>query len=204
MKNGNQITKAILLQHIAMETANMASPGHFLGHVLKGEDKQKKKTKKKLIDFFSVSEKFPIGNLWHGKVRPDCYKGWHKEQIENLSCVIRGHIISLHNHQKRTAFAVAAKLLDTFMHQLMKYDRFRYLYKVLYLPLDRRALGKISQQHILGVPVCQQLLDRAQEYQDNPYSMPSRCYYKIQKELINLSSDCGLKARIELNCLLWA
>jgi len=182
--NVNQINNAILFQQIAKETAKAASPGHFFGHVLKGEHKKKEKTKKKLIDFFSDSKQFPIGNLWHRDLRPDCYKGWHKEQTENLSCVIRGHIISLHNHQKRTAFAVTAKLLDIFMHQLMKYNRFRYLYKVLYLPLDSKALQSISQQNVFGVTVCQQLREMAQKFQHDTYSMSSKSYYKIQKELV--------------------
>lgn len=208
MVNGDNITKEEFLTHIAEETTRMAAPGHFYGHVLKN-----KGTKDKVTSFFV--KKFPIKDLWEGTVKPKDYQNWHKRQINGLSRVIDGHIKQLPKKSPkkppRTSFSIAAKLMDTFMHQLMKYERFRYLYKSLYLPLDREALSQLSRKTIHGVEVPEKLHQIASEYKSNPYSISAKKYIKIQEKLSvllkhfnkDLPKDCRLKARIELNCILW-
>ena len=208
MVKGKIITKEEFLEHIAKETARMSSPGSFYGRVLRD-----KKTKEKVTNFFI--EIFPIKGLWNHKLQSRNYKNWHKRRISDLGTIINGHIKPLPKKSPKTSFSIAAKLLDTFMYQLMKYERFRYLYKALYLPLDRGALSQLSRKTIKGVEVPKKLNSIATHYWDNPYSIPLKQYMNIQKELIelliellkrfnnNLPKDCRLRARIELNCILW-
>ncbi|HCO92826.1 MAG TPA: hypothetical protein DIU00_02555 [Phycisphaerales bacterium] len=120
MASRNFINAADFLTHIARETASIAAPGSIYGRVLVGE-----RIKQKVTEFFTDSELFPMIDLWNCSVNTEYYQNWHKLQVNGLSNVIGEHIKQLHNHTPRISFPIAAKLLDTFMHQLMKYERFR-------------------------------------------------------------------------------
>ena len=71
------------------------------------------------------------------------YDGWHITRVNCLSQVIEDGNYRQDNND--TSLALSAKLVNTFMHQLMKYDRFRYLYRGLHLPLDRTVFQRLCR-----------------------------------------------------------
>ena len=109
------ITHDELLEHIARETARMSYPGSMSrGNkpvVTKG-------TKAKLEEYFALS--FPMCQVWSSASQLagiSEYECWHKDEIKKIAGAIKAHV-SPHNNPK----GVAAKFLNTFMHQLMKYE----------------------------------------------------------------------------------
>lgn len=196
--------KEVVLKNIVFETTRMASPGSFYGRVVCN-----KYTKNQVASFFS--DIFPINDLWNHVVILDKYSEWHLEQTNRLNEVIKDHIRQLPNRTRRIPFPISAKILDTFMHQLMKYERFRYLYNYIFLPLDQKALQRMSLLTINRVKVPEDLRQLAIKYKNEAYSIPYQEYIRIQNMLpillnkLNqvLPEDYRLNARIELNCVLW-
>ncbi len=203
------LNKSEYLKAIARETARMSYPGRTSGSILR--NKKRNKVKDAIEDFF-VS-KFPIEILWGGdeKAKGDGYERWHKQQVESLSKVIKEFEKSNSNN---TYFAISAKLLDTFMHQLMKYEKFRYLYKELHLPLDNQAFFNLAVKlnEIEEKPQMCGLRGLVNKYKNKAFTINSDDYYEIQKKLDGLEScfketlkeeGVMLKSRVDLNCILW-
>ena len=200
-KNKDQkikLTKSEFLKQIAVETAKMSYPGSMsrgISPIVKAG------TKAALQEYFENT--FPIDKLWDEQLNE--FNDWHKERVEEISKRLAHKYYS----KDRSANAISAKFLNTFMHQLMKYEKFRYLYKKLHLPLDTQVFNKLSGGLNGLVP------DSLKNFttDNNAYAIDYKQYTKVQEHLENLWKDynknnflpkeCKLQARIELNCVLW-
>ncbi len=189
------------LKFIATETARMAWPGSMM----RGRHQiLKKEAKKKTETFFA--EEFPIRALWDNlAVVADDYRNWHRKVCRDLARWLVKH--KRMGAEGNIPEAVAAKLLDTFMHQLMKTERFRVLWPELYLPLDRRVFAVLHSPDIEldGKDRINEILRKS------PYSISRKEYETVQESLLSLlalqKSKTSFRredlwtSRIELNCL---
>ncbi len=208
------LTKEEYLKAIARETAKMSYPGAMS---MQPEGKQIviRDTKKELEKYFE--EKLLIKELWDKKFRAQrAYDDWHRCQTKNISKKV---VKKRCGNKKNNSDAISAKLLNTFMHQLIKYEKFRYLYKYLHLPLDRGAFKELSKKlgQIDELEVSKKQKNELKrlnklvgKYCNCPYSIGPKDYIEIQKGLLKLVkiwnqclSEFKIKARIDLNCLLW-
>ena len=172
-----------------------------------------KVNKSKVERYFQ--SKFPIESLWNRSLtNGNTFDEWHKKRVEDLDKIIKNHINQPKNGTKRVAYAISAKLLNTFMHQLMKYKEFRYLYKYLHLPLDGQVFKNLARElkEIENPQSLKELRDLAQEYKNQAYTLNYDKYKKIQEKLNCLqkylnkvlkSEGIKLESRVELNCILW-
>lgn len=192
-------TRKQYLKAIARETARMSYPGRMSGVVEKG-------TKKAVEEFFV--QNFPIGEVWEGAEQiAGEFDKWHANRVKQLGRHIEHH--NLVKKKQDRAEAIAAKLFNTYCHQLMKYQPCRPLWNHLHLPLDRRilvALGRLKRRtHSMALNHVSEILKKA------PYSLAYREYLQVQHALADLilelnarpHTEVQLKSRIELN-LLWA
>jgi hypothetical protein len=127
------LTKQELLKQIAHETAKMSYPGS-----MSRGPKQvvKSGTKAKLEDYFAV--KFPLYEIWDNASHiSDQYNAWHEHHTKEIGRFLKRE--QCLGNPNGNEFAVSAKFLNTFMHQLMKYEWARPLYRQLHLPLDTRV-----------------------------------------------------------------
>lgn len=101
------------------------------------------------------------------------------------------------------------------MHQLMKYEKFRYLYQELHLPLDTQAFDNLvaKLEEIGKKPQMGKLRKLVNRYKKKAFTVTSGDYYEIQKQLNCLkkylnkslkSEGVKLESRVDLNCILWA
>jgi hypothetical protein len=101
------------------------------------------------------------------------------------------------------AQAVAAKFLNTFMHQLMKYEPCRTLWKALHLPLDARVFAALRP-----LPAAS-LSSIRSELALSPYTLNYASYLRVQRALLDLVNELNrrpgaefrMSSRIELNWL---
>ena len=133
-----------------------------------------------------------------------------KKRVAHLSKVIKKG--NYRQDENDTSFALSAKLVNTFMHQLMKYEQFRYLYEQLHLPLDKSvfvSICKIIPKHDRTEFSCLRKL--AFRWKNCPCQFNKKDYTKIQSELSRLVeyynktvlTENQICSRIDLNCLLW-
>ncbi|MFH1371227.1 MAG: hypothetical protein ABII09_08090 [Planctomycetota bacterium] len=187
-----KLSKREYLEAIAKETAKMSYPGHMNPIVEEG-------TKVKLEEYF-VSN-FPIEELWDGKsIAYTDYEKWHEKQTKMISeNVVRDMLKEKEEPYHKDA--VSAKFLNTFMHQLMKREKFRGLYKHLHLTLDNGVLKKECVRQRLESNIT------------NAYKMNYETYKSIQEGLRDVLKDYNkklegtgikLRSRIDLNAVLWA
>jgi len=185
------------LRFITTETARMAWPGSMM----RGKKQLLRRGAKEAVErFFQDQEEFPIGKLWRNPSKVD-YEKWHRRVSKDLAEALRGY----KGAKRNTADAIAAKLLDTFMHQLMKTKRFRALWPRLHLPLDSTVFKALKR--------CQVEFDGkakiATILKKPPYSITRKEYEEVQKSMWSLlkrmraDSAVGLQwtSRIELNWL---
>jgi hypothetical protein len=187
-------TSETRLRHIALETARLSYPGSMSrksGVVKKG-------TKKSLEIYFE--ETFPIASLLKNvdDIAKD-YDRWHKDRVDEISKIIAGHLQS----EKKEPASVAAKFLNTFVYQLMKYNEFRPLWDQLHLPLDRRVFDKLRSLR------AESLRDVQSEFSKSPYEVSYDKSLEIQERLFGLIKEFNeqnddswkFHSRIELNWL---
>jgi hypothetical protein len=187
-------TEKEFLDRIAHETARMSYPGSMSRGsrpiVLKG-------TKAELEKFFVA--RFPLSEVWHQSAALSRdYDTWHEQQSRNIAIAIKHHVPGYHN-----PVAVSAKFLNTFMHQLMKYDSCRALWEQLHLPLDRRVFSALAS---IGSPSLAEVQPR---FSESPYSLNYQNYRDIQNSLwkfvkeLNAWPGVGMhmSSRIQLNWL---
>jgi len=201
-------TQEEYLKEVARETARMSYPGGMS----RGEKRVLKKSAKTAIkDFFVGIEfdgiKFDLNYLWDKrKSVANQYDDWHKEQAEKLNRVLK--VKDKIGNKENEGETIAAKLIDTFMYQLMKYEQFRFIWNKLHLPLDRKILGVLSKYEELPANIIKII----GQYKESPYKLPYEEYRQIQKALWKLvkklnkditNNDFKLKSRIQLN-LLWS
>jgi hypothetical protein len=187
------------LKAVARETAKMSYPGRMGGIVRAG-------TKKAVEEFFV--QRFPLEEIWDDSPKLALnFDNWHAEEVTSLGRYLNNR--KLIKRKQDRSEAVAAKFLNTYLYQLMKYDACRPLWKQLHLPLDKRvlvALGSLKRQmksHALS-----QVSDALNK---PPYSITLSEYKDVQRALFGLISELNnrprsevkMKSRIELN-LLWA
>jgi len=183
-----------LLQRIAVETARMSYPGS-MSRGMKPVVSQG--TKLSLESYFRTV--FPIQEVWSSAASiANQYDTWHRNRVDEIV----GHIDSLVSPHNVSA-SVAAKFLNTFMHQLMKYEQARPLFPCLHLPLDARVFTKLAR-------IKSQSLESFREiFRGSPYSIPYSHHEEIQTGLLRFLEelnarprvDFRLASRIELNWL---
>jgi len=126
------------------------------------------------------------------------YDNWHAARVKKIAAQI-GQDVSKRNDRS----SVSAKFLNTFMHQIMKYQEPRPLFDCLHLPLDRRVFNSLRRVSSLDLP---QLTG---SNNPSPYALPYAKHAIVQKALwqfircINAlpGVDFKLTSRIELNWL---
>jgi len=185
-------TKAELLECVALETARMSYPGSMsrgTRPVVKGD------TKASLEKYFVL--RFPMATVWDSaRGIKKHYESWHRERTREVSASIRSLVVP-----GRVPMAVAAKFLDTFMHQLMKYEPCRPLWPVLHLPLDRRVFSALSRMKLQSLSGLRCYLSAS------PYDLLYSAHAEIQARLwkviaeLNASAEFKLQSRVELNWL---
>ena len=186
--------RAELLKLIAQETARMSYPGSMSRGI---KPVVTKGTKAELEKYFATD--FPMSQVRSSApALAKIYDTWHKDRTNEIAAAIRGHVSS---HNKPAA--VAAKFLNTFMHQLMKYELCRPLLPALHLPLDARVFSAMSRIESAA-------LDSVRAYFDSsPYTLDYAKHSAIQKALLEFMKELNLRPqaefkvnyRIELNWL---
>lgn len=188
---------------IAQETARMSYPGSMA----RGQNQVVKAGAKKQVETYFVSQ-FRRGALWSnvGNVA-DSYDVWHEQQTELLGAFLDEK--NCLGNPRNNSLAVATKFLNTFMHQLMKYERFRPLWTHLHLPLDRRVFQAFRQAQET-LPLSHAIREINNRIGDRTaYSISYADYQFIQESLWDFIGDLNerrgvqfkLSSRIELNHL---
>lgn len=184
-------TKKEWLRQIAIETARMSYPSAMS----RGKRPVvKKATKSRLEEYFSKS--FARNDFWKGADRS--YDDWHYARSQAIGNAIRDC-----THKGRNPCVVAAKFLDTFMHQLMKYGRWRGHWQDLHLPIDSKVFSSLRG---LKEPAFEAVQGH---FFSSPYDLRYDQYLAIQEALwdfvkaLNSRRDPNvtITSRIELNWL---
>ena len=187
------------LEAVAKETAKMSYPGRMGGVVKAGT--------KKAVETYFV-ETFPLSDVWEDARRvARNFDRWHEKRVRELvHRITRKHFIKKRSDRGE---AFAAKFLNTYMHQLMKYEPCRPLWNHLHLPLDKRILEALWKLHRrMG----SRALGRVNQIiRKPPYSIEYADYIDVQRALSDFIKELNarpraeikLRSRIELN-LLWA
>jgi hypothetical protein len=162
---------------------------------------------KKAVEKHFVRD-FPIEEIWDkaGQISRR-FDRWHQKRVHELGGRIRRR--GLVKKKSDLGEALAAKFLNTYMHQLMKYEHCRLLWDELHLPLDKRilvALGRLQRGMKSSA-----LKRIATILRKPPYSLTYREYIDVQHALADFINELNgrtrcqikLRSRIELN-LLWA
>lgn len=188
------ITLHEYLRAIACETARMSFPGRMGGIVASGA--------KRAVEMYFI-EKFPINDIWNSSSNvARNYNSWHRLRVQEMSIILNsgGYVKDRNNN----AEAISAKFLNTFMHQLMKYESCRQLWGELHLPLDRRVFASLLSLRSEVLRAIKNIIIKP------PYSITYDEYFAIQDSLSKLVAELNsrpdvqykLTSRIELN-LLW-
>jgi len=188
------LTRLDFLRRIAAETARMSYPGSMSRGippvVCKG-------AKAKLEEYF-VGQ-FPMAQVWDRPTEVVLgFETWHKEQSEAIAVAITKYV-----PKERSAVAISTKFLNTFLHQLMKYEKCRPLWNSLHLPLDRRVFKALAQLRPDSLSSVHEF------FSQSPYGITYIDYGTIQAALgnylieLNARPETGmhLTSRIELNWL---
>ncbi len=190
------------LYAVAKETARLSWPGRM--HPILVKDA------KKDTEGYFISRLFHtrLCKVWTGNVRD--YDLWYEACVEQLKDSIAKKVTP-HNAQgtRYCPKTVAAKLMDAFMYQLMKYQECRYLWPVLHLVLDNKIFASLrahmTNRHALqGEPIGEIL-------RKNPYTITFGEYQTVQKHLREFIQELNrrvgmefeLNSPIQLN-ILWA
>jgi hypothetical protein len=189
-------TDAERLERIARETARMSYPGSMS----RGTKPVVKEGTKQTVEVYFAG-KFPLRELrLPNAVTLESFDRWHEARTDEIAQSISGLVCG-----PNKPHAVAAKFLNTFLHQLMKYEEFRRFLPALHLPLDAkvfRVLRSLDSPSTAGV---QDFLG------GSPYRLTYSDHSNIQRALLGLVDELNLRpgaefqvrSRIELNWLLW-
>lgn len=183
-----------LLERIACETARMSYPGSMS----RGKKPVVAKGTKAELEKYFIS-KFPMQEVWSSATTVAAnYDAWHESKTEEIASAIQSRV-STHNNSQ----SVAAKFLNTFMHQLMKYEPCRPLLPVLHLPLDARVFSALSRLKPPALKLVHSKLT------SSPYALPYVDHKAIQLALSSFMQELNTRpkaeftvnSRIELNWL---
>ena len=193
-----------MLSCVAIETARMSYPGSMS----RGKNPLVIKGTKKLLETY-FKDNFPLSEIWglHCNGAQN-FETWHLARVREISDYIQNYVPN-----NNCPMCVSAKFLNTFMHQLMKYENTRWLFPYLHLPLDQRVFHELKRFVENGVPhlnyVPEPLANVAESFENSPYALPYEDHIAIQDALnvfivaLNQRHNVPyqLNARIELNWL---
>jgi hypothetical protein len=192
-------SRKLYLKAVARETSKMSYPGRMGGIVKAG-------TKKAVEEFFV--ETFQLEAIWDEAPKLALrFEDWHAKEVKDLGRYLNDR--NLVKRKQDKGEAVAAKFLNTYLYQLMKYDACRPLWKHLHLPLDKRVLAAlVSLKRRMKSRSLSQVGDILNK---PPYSITLPEYLRVQRALLGFIGELNnrprsvvkLRSRIELN-LLWA
>lgn len=189
------LTKGDFFRAVAVETARMSWPGSMSRGkfpVIRGE------TKKVVESYFSST--FPLAYLWESTDAIGAtFDEWHYERVRELAGAMRPNVCS-----PNKPWSVAAKFINTFLHQLQKYDMFRPIRPSLHLPLDTQMFQVLHQAE------SDALFNVKPLFRQSPYRMDYSKHLDIQQALLAFLAELNCRhgaefrfnARIDLN-LLW-
>jgi hypothetical protein len=192
------LTKQELLKQIALETARISYPG---GMSRGAKQVVKAHTKEKIERYFVT--KFPMCALRdNASGIASAYDSWHEQQAAAIGIFLEQQ--SCLGNPDNNKFVVGAKFLNTFMHQLMKYEWARPLWQQLHLPLDARVFYAFA--HIES-PSIEKINSRIG--MKTAYSISRKDYQFIQATLREFVDELNkrpevefqVQSRIELNYL---
>lgn len=188
------LTRSDFLRYIVTETARMSYPGSMS----RGSRPIVFKGTKAALERYLL-ESFPVERVWsEAATIADNYDEWHRVQVYKMAPSLAQYV-----NTPNDPICVSAKLLNTFMHQMMKYEATRPLFNHLHLPLDRRVFEKLRIAKFSSV-------DEFNGYfKNSPYTTPYPVHLGIQGSLKRLiaelnarpSSEIKLVSRIQLNFL---
>lgn len=139
-------------------------------------------------------------DAWHfGRERAGRYEDWHLERVKEMARVIK-----IQGPGGNQPMSVAAKFLNTFMHQLMKYEPARPLFVAFHLPLDSRVFAALRRERSPA------LADIRDHLSKSLYALEYDAHKQIQDALTRFidelnrrpGAEFAIRSRIELN-LLW-
>lgn len=187
-------TESDLLVRIATETARMSYPGSMS----RGTKPVVRKGTKRAVEVYFI-EQFPLAEVWSSATSiKGAYEAWHRKRVSEIASAIESHVPKYNQPE-----SVGAKFLNTFMHQLMKYERCRALWTCLHLPLDRRVFVALQDVESPALDGVRALLD------GSPYAMPYEGHLRLQGALLGFIDELNrrpdaefrVSSRIELNWL---
>lgn len=186
--------QAELLEKISRETARMSYPGSMSRGM---KPVVTKGTKGSVEEYYATC--FPMLRLWRAAPSVAAtFERWHKSRVIEIAGVIEPRV-SAHNNP----LSVAAKFLNTFMHQLMKYEECRPVYALLHLPLDARVFSALSR-------IDSPSLDRVRPvFAHSPYTLAYEDHLRVQTSLRRFAAELNarrgaeflVRSRVELNWL---
>jgi hypothetical protein len=170
----------------------------YPGSMSRGKRPVVLKGTKSLLEQYFVDQ-FPIAQVWDRPTEVvDGFESWHQRQSQAIAASITAGV-----PEYSCSIAIGTKFLNTFMHQLMKYEPCKPLWNSLHLPLDRRVFAALQKLRptSLSTVCCY--------FGQSPYGIAYEAYSTIQTALwqymVELNSRPGagmqLTSRIELNWL---
>ena len=188
------LTKSDLFRAISMETARLSYPGSMS----RGKSSVVKQGTKIIVENY-FAESFPMGEVWSSAHDiADRYDAWHHERLIKFEGAIAKQVCP-----GNQPMSVAAKFLNTFMHQLMKYEPARPLFASLHLPLDSRVFAALRRERSPA------LADIRDHLSKSPYALEYDAHKQIQDALTRFidelnrrpGAEFAIRSRIELNVL---
>jgi len=192
------LTKQELLKQVALETARMSYPGG-MG---RGPKQIVKAGTKKQVEYYFTT-KFPIYEVRdNASGIAAVYDSWHEKQVNAIGDFLEQQ--GCLGNPDNTQIAVGAKFLDTFMHQLMKYEWARPIWQQLHLPLDARVFGAFDRIESSSIAKIKSHIGGR-----SAYSISLKDYQFIQDALWEFVEELNkrpgaefeIQSRIELNYL---
>jgi len=184
----SSLTNSDFLRTVAIETAKMSYPGSMS----RGRKPVVIKNAKDKIERYFV-DNFDLKTIWRklGEVA-DNYDKSHKQWAERLGSFLERDCLG---NPDNTPATVAAKFIDTFMHQLMKYERFRPLWPHLHLPLDSRVLNMFSR---IDESEAMELVRPKIGDHKTAYTIPYETYAEIQTTLWAFIAELNRRPNVEV------
>jgi hypothetical protein len=192
------LTMQQLLEQIAYETARMSYPGGMS----RGAKQIVTAGAKKEIEGYFV-KRFPLNQLWNrATIIAKHYDLWHAEQTREIGDYLKQQ--KCLGYQGNNQYAVGAKVLNTFMHQLMKYEPLRPLWQQLHLPLDARVFQSFARNKTLAITKINSRIGTKTAYSILPedYQFIQSTLWEFIDELNKRpGAEFQVRSRIELNYL---
>ena len=139
----------------------------------------------------------------------DAFDEWHKIQSHHLAQHLETkNLIKFMNNDHYKPEAIACKLLNTFLHQLMKYNECKHTWCYLHLVIDNKAFDNLKRlkNTYKSINAISSTLSK------NPYELTYNEYMAFQNHMLTFMNekkekcdmDVSLDSRIKLNQILWA